>query len=172
MTDSTPVPNSYIDTIEAADILAATRPNSAAWIGTGKAPALQEATRRIDALPLRGRRYEDAYIYNGAQKDTNSDGLAQILEFPRIIEGEVCDWDHGAQKPIVPALVKLACIEEAIAILASGPGSRRALQEQGVQSFSIGGKLSETFRAGVGTEGLISAQARRYMRRYMGAELR
>jgi len=135
-----------------------------------KTICLQEAEDRIDSLPLRGQRYEDFYFYNGAQKDINGDGLTQIQEFPRVIDGVTCDWDHGTSLPIVPHAVKNAVCWEAV-VIASG-SSRRVLQEQGVQSFSIGGKLSETFRAGAGTEGLISAQARRYMRKFVGAELR
>jgi hypothetical protein len=132
----------------------------------------QEATRRIDSLPLRGKRYEEAYLYNGVQKDLNSDGLTQTLEFPRIIDGVIVEYDYGTQLPVVPVLVKRACLEEAIAIYAAPSGGRRQLQEEGVQQFSIGGKLSETFVAGAASTGLQSAQARRLMRRYVGAELR
>lgn len=45
----TPVADSYIATIEAADVMAAKRPNSTAWTGATadqKADALQEATAR------------------------------------------------------------------------------------------------------------------------------
>jgi len=141
---------------------------------TDQAWYCQEATRRIDALPLRGYRYEPKYVYNAAQKDVDSDGLTQTLEFPRIIDGVVVEWDYGTSKPIVPSLVKLACLEEAIAILSQGVsgGDRRTLQEQGVVSFSIGGKLSETFRPGAGSEGLVSVAAKRIMRRYIGVETR
>ena len=132
----------------------------------------QEATRRVDALPIRGQRYELPYFENGVQKDINRDGLTQTLEFPRVIDGIIVELDHGTHLPIIPQNVKLACLEEAIAILGQGSGGRRALQEQGVQSFSIGGKLSETFVAGSGNTGLISAQARRYMRKYIGVETR
>lgn len=159
----TPVSDSYISTVEEADSLALTRPNSAAWTGDNKAKALQEATRRIDALPLRGRKY-DTGITAGVPD--------QPLEFPRVIDGITLDYNSTTGEAIIPNAVKWACLEEAIQILAQGSGGRRELQEQGVQSFSIGGKLSETFRVGAGIEGLISAQARRYMRKFVGAELR
>lgn len=133
----------------------------------------QEATRHIDSLPLRGYRYEEKYIENGSQKDLNSDGLTQTLEFPRIIDGETCDWDYGTDLPIVPDLVKRACLEEAIAILAAGSGGGlKDLQEQGVQSMSIGGKLSYSFVPGGGSSPLLSAAAKRLMRRYVGAVVR
>ena len=159
----TVVPNSYISSIDEADILAARRPNSASWSGDGKASALQEATRRIDALPLRGRKY-DTGITAGIPD--------QALEFPRIIDGETLDWNSSTSTAFVPLAVQWACLEEAISILAAGECGRRQLQEEGVQSFSIGGKLSETFIAGAGTTGLQSAKARQYLRRYMGVAIR
>ena len=134
----------------------------------------QEATRHIDSIPLRGWRYEAKWTENGAQKDTNKDGITQTLEFPRVIDGVVCDWDHGTNLPIVPAEVKRACIEEAIAIYheeVTG-GGRAALQAAGVQSYSIGGKLQETFRPGAGSETVRSLRARQIMQRYAGAEVR
>jgi hypothetical protein len=133
----------------------------------------QEATRRIDTLQLRGERYEKKYIENGVQKDINGDGLTQTLEFPRYIDEVVCDWDAGTQLSIVPDAVKRACLEEAIAILAAGAdGGLKTLQENGVQSMSIGGKLSYTFVQGAGNSGLQSAAAKRLMRRYTGAVVR
>jgi len=173
-TVTTPTASSYLDAAS-ADTLAASRPTNTAWSAASsveKLAALEEATRRIDSLPLRGKRYEDKYIKNGTQKDTNSDGLTQTLEFPRYIDGVICDWDAGTKLPIVPNQVLWACLEEAIAILAAGSGSLKDLQEQGVSSMSIGGKLSYTFVAGAGNSGLQSAAAKRYMRKYIGAEVR
>jgi hypothetical protein len=163
MADTTPVSDSYIDTTEEADALAAKRPNSAAWTGDGKAAALQEATRRIDALPIRGRKY-DTTITAGVPD--------QLLEFPRVIDGVTLDYNSTAGEAIIPTAVKWACLEEAIAILAAGSGGLKDLQEHGVSSMSIGGKLSYTFVAGAGNQGLQSAAAKRYMRRFVGAELR
>lgn len=132
-----------------------------------------EATRHIDALSLRGRQYEEQYIENGVQKDLNSDGLTQTLEFPRIIDGEILDYDHSTQLSIIPDLVKRACLEEAIAIYQAGSsGGLKDLQEHGVQSMSIGGKLSYTFVGGGGSSPLLSAAAKRLLRRYVGAVVR
>ena len=155
-TVTTPTASSYLDAAS-ADTLAASRPTNTAWAAASsveKLAALEEATRRIDGMILRGTKYD-------------SD---QALEFPRIIDGvTVGNADQDAE---VPTQVLWACIEEAIAILAAGSGSLKDLQEQGVQSMSIGGKLSYTFIAGAGNSGLQSAAAKRYMRRYIGATVR
>ena len=173
-TETAPTASSYLDAAS-ADALAASRPTNAAWSAASsveKLAALEEATRRIDSMMLRGVRYEEKYIENGVQKDSNSDGLTQTLEFPRYIDGVICDWDAGTKLPIVPNQVLWACLEEAMAIMGAGSGSLKDLQEQGVSSMSIGGKLSYTFIAGAGNSGLQSAAANRYMRRYIGAEVR
>ena len=146
-----------VDPRASAIALKAATAESQAWY-------CQEATKHIDALPLRGQKWDM----------TSSNGLAvQTLQFPRLIDGvgvgNGIDYDLV---PVVPDLVKRACLEEAIAILELGSGGRRSLQEQGVQSFTIGGKLSETFIPGFGSQGLISAQTRRYMRKFVGAETR
>ena len=155
-TETAPTASSYLDAAS-ADTLAASRPTNAAWSAASsveKLAALEEATRRIDSMILRGNKYD-------------SD---QALEFPRIIDGvTVGNADQDAE---VPTPVLWACLEEAIAILAAGSGSLKDLQEQGVTSMSIGGKLSYTFVAGAGNSGLQSAAAKRYMRRYIGAEVR
>jgi len=179
----TPVPiptNAYYLSVVEADSLAFTRPNSAAWAGDGKAKAnaLQEATLRIDSLPLRGSRYEPSNIENGAQIDINKDGLAQVLEFPRIIDGIICDWDYGTDLPLIPSWVKRACLEEAITILEFNADSdnidRRSMKDQGVQSYNLGGVYSENL--GPATidiqQALQSRTAWRYMKRYMGLETR
>jgi hypothetical protein len=178
MTPPTPVSDSYLETLEEADALALKRPNSTAWTGSGKAAALQEATTRIDSLPLRGQRYELPYLENGVQKDTNLDGIAQVLEFPRYVDDVLCDWDHAAVSPsgrigmaVVPAHVKLACLEEAIWILQHGDTQRLENQQTGVASQSIA-RSSETYVLGFGLQTLLSQRARTIMRRYIGAEIR
>ncbi len=156
-TETAPTASSYLDAAS-ADTLAASRPTNAAWVAASsveKLAALEEATRRIDSMILRGTKYD-------------SD---QALEFPRIIDG-VTVGSNADQDAEVPTQVLWACLEEAIAILAAGSGSLKDLQEQGVSSMSIGGKLSYTFVAGAGNSGLQSAAAKRYMRRYIGAEVR
>lgn len=155
-TETAPTASSYLDAAS-ADTLAASRPTNTAWeaaTATAQLAALEEATRRIDGMVLRGTKYDPD----------------QALEFPRIIDGvTVGNADQDAE---VPTQVLWACLEEAIAIIAAGSGSLKDLQEQGVSSMSIGGKLSYTFIAGAGNSGLQSAAAKRYMRKYIGAEVR
>jgi hypothetical protein len=174
----TAFPDSYIESdAELETLIGGDKRASAialkAAIAADQAWYCQEATRHLDQLQLRGQRYEEKYIENGVQKDINSDGLNQTLEFPRIIDGETLDYDYGTQLPIIPALVKLACLEEAIAIYQAGAGGGlKDLQEQGVSQMSIGGKLSYTFVGGGGSSPLLSAAAKRLMRRYVGAVIR
>jgi len=57
----TPVPDSYVETVEAADAFFATKQSASAWAASSSAvkiKALQEATAIIDSLPLAGYRYE------------------------------------------------------------------------------------------------------------------
>ncbi len=155
-TVTAPTESSYLDATS-ADTLAASRPTNTAWAAASsveKLAALEEATRRIDSMVLRGTKYD-------------SD---QALEFPRIIDGVTVG--NADQEAEVPAPVLWACLEEAMAIIGAGSGSLKDLQEQGVSSMSIGGKLSYTFIAGAGNSGLQSAAAKRYMRKYIGAEVR
>jgi len=152
--------DSYIETDAELETLIGSDPRTAATALKAASAATQEwycaeATRRIDALPLRGSLYE----YN------------QDLAFPRIIDGVIAgNEDLNA---VVPDPVKRACMEEAIAIYQAGAsGGISELQSQGIQSMSVGGKLSYTFVQGAGKQGLKSAAAMRYMRKYLGAALR
>jgi len=130
-------------------------PRAEAFLAEDYTWYLTKATKAIDALTLRGTRYE----------------YDQDLAFPRIIDGVlVGDADQNA---VVPQAVKDACCEEALALyLAGTDGGLKALQENGVQSMSVGGKLSYTFVQGAGNSGLQSATAKRLMRRYMGVVVR
>ena len=158
MTDTT-FSDSYIETDAELETLIGSNPKTAAVALKAAAAATQEwycqeATRHIDQMPLRGTKYE----------------YDQDLEFPRIIDGVIVgDEDQNA---VVPDLVKRACLEEAMAIYSNASGGRRKLQEVGVQSYTIGGKLSETFRPGAGQSPLESTTAARIMRRYTGVESR
>jgi hypothetical protein len=137
---------------------------------TAQAWYCQEASRHIDALPLRGVRYEEAYIENGVQKDIDGDGLTQVLEFPRVIEGFVQDWDHGTDEPIVPELVKRACLEEAIAIYKLTDTPDLDFQQIGIQQIQVGvgSGFQATYKPGFGIDALLSVQAKKLMRRYIG----
>lgn len=163
--------DSYLSSTE-ADAMMISHKAVAAWTAATadqKTEALQEATRRIDSLPLQGERYEKKYIENGVQKDINGDGIAQTLEFPRTIDGVTVDWDYGTSLPLVPNDILWACLEEALAILTDGAGGLEDLQAHGVKSMSIL-DLSYTFAGGRGSI-LTSPAARGFMRKYTGGEI-
>jgi len=123
-----------------------------------KTSLLNWATRAIDSTPFRGTKY-DTDITEGVPD--------QIRAFPRIIDDVTLDYNSISELAFVPLVVKYACMEEALAIQQAGVGGRKELQDQGVQSFSIGGKLSETFIQGAGNRTLQSATARQLLRIYM-----
>lgn len=167
MTDTT-FSDSYIATDAALEAMIGANPSASAvalkdLAAASQAWYCQEATRHIDQLTLAGQKYDTDIVAGVA---------VQALQFPRIIDGVTCDWNDSTDLPIVPQAVKDACLEEALTIFSQGTGIRRDLQEQGVASYSIGGKLQETFRPGASTENLLSSKARRIMRRFVGAEIR
>ena len=127
-------------TIEYADEYFKNRLHAESWGQADdetKENALRQATRAIDRQLLRGRK-------------TNPE---QELAFPRHPDTEI------------PAAVKEACCEEALAILERGNSQRRRLQQEGVQSFSLG-NMSETYAAGAG-RGLISKEAKELLRPWL-----
>jgi len=131
-------------TVEEADDYFSTRLYSDSWTNaarTEKAAALTHATRTIDRLLLKGRKTDST----------------QSLAFPRYPDTEI------------PAVVKHACCEEALALLEHGNSQRRKLQQQGIQSFSIG-HLSETYVASAG-KGLLSQEAKEYLRPWLAGSV-
>ena len=127
-------------TIEYADEYFRSRLHAESWEQADestKEKALKQATKIIDRQLLRGRK-------------TNPE---QELAFPRHPDTEV------------PEAVKEACCEEALAILESGNSQRRRLQQEGVQSFSLG-NMSETYVAGAG-RGLLSQEAKELLRPWL-----
>lgn len=131
--------NSYID-IDGADEYFAGRLYAESWSGADsetKEKALRQATREIDRQPLRGRKSD----------------REQTLAFPRYPDTEI------------PKEVQEACCEEAFAILESGNSQRRKLQQEGVQSFTLG-NMSETYAPGAG-RGLISQEAKELLRPWL-----
>ena len=127
-------------TIEYADEYFQNRLHAESWgqaDESTKEKALKQATRAIDRQLLRGRK-------------TNP---GQELAFPRHPDTEI------------PKEVQEACCEEALAILESGNSQRRKLQQEGVQSFSLG-NMSETFAAGAG-KGLLSQEAKELLRPWL-----
>ena len=131
--------NSYID-IAGANEYFAGRLHAEVWEQadeSAKEKALRQATRAIDRQPLRGRK-------------TNPE---QELAFPRYPDTEI------------PEVVKEACCEEALALLERGNSQRRKLQQEGVQSFSLG-NMSETYAAGAG-KGLLSQEAKELLQPWL-----
>ena len=164
----TPFSDSYIESDAELEALIGADPRAAAIALKDLAAAsqcwyCQEATRRIDALPLAGRKY-DIDITAGVPDQT--------LAFPRIIDGVTCGWNSSTSLAIVPSDVVRACMEEAIALYLyySSPsaGKRQELQSQGVTSYSIG-KLSETFghASACQARGIQSQEAYRMLSKYI-----
>ena len=133
------MPGSYC-TIEEANEYFAGRLHAESWGETSdadKEKALKQATREIDRQPLKGRKTE----------------TSQTLAFPRYPDSEV------------PETVKEACCEIALALLERGNSQRRKLQQDGVQSFSLG-NMSETYTPGAG-RGLLSQEAKELLRQWL-----
>lgn len=131
--------NSYID-INGADEYFAGRLHAESWGETSdayKEKALKQATKEIDRQPLTGRKTADD----------------QALAFPRYPDEEV------------PEAVKEACCEVALALLERGNSQRRKLQQEGVQSFTLG-NMSETYAASAG-KGLLSQEAKELLRPWL-----
>ena len=127
-------------TIEYADEYFKNRLHAESWSGADsetKEKALKQATRAIDWQLLIGRK-------------TNPE---QELAFPRYPDTEV------------PEAVKEACCEEALAMLERGNSQRRRLQQEGVQSFTLG-NMSESYAAGAG-KGLLSQEAKELLRPWL-----
>ena len=127
-------------TIEYADEYFAGRLHAESWGQAGdetKEKALKQATRAIDRQPLTGRKTTDN----------------QALAFPRYPDEEI------------PEAVKEACCEEALALLERGNSQRRKLQQEGVQSFTLG-NMSESYAAGAG-RGLLSQEAKELLRPWL-----
>lgn len=172
MTD-TPITNCYLVTRELALAYFTGDPRAAAFIAT---PAtmdwyLKRATKAIDAMPLTGLTY---YIYN---RNTTIDTDEQSLAFPRVIDGKVHEWDEDTGLPIVPQNVKDACCEEALTLYKffadSDNTDRRAMKEQGVLNYNLGGVYSETLGASNPDKhkGLLSSEAYRLMKGYIGGSV-
>ncbi len=131
--------NSYID-IDGADEYFSGRLHAESWGGADsetKEKSLKQATKAIDRQHLNGRKATDT----------------QELAFPRYPDTEI------------PEAVKEACCEEALALLERGNSQRRKLQQEGVQSFTLG-NMSETYTAGAG-KGILSQEAKELLRPWL-----
>ena len=151
MTD-TPVANSYIETLELAVTYFEDDPRATAFISTPSAMAwyLRKATKIIDGLPLRGRKYQ-------------LDG-AQTRQFPREYR-DGYDRNELTGVAEVPQNVLDACCEEALAIylflVDTDRSERKTMKEDGVKSYSLGGDYSENLGTSNSDKhyGLLSTEA-------------
>ena len=127
-------------TIEYAEEYFKKRLHAESWGETSdadKEKALRQATKEIDRQLLKGRKATDT----------------QELAFPRYPDTEV------------PEAVKEACCEIALALLERGNSQRHKLQQEGVQSFTLG-NMSETYAPGAG-HGLLSQEAKELLRPWL-----
>ena len=163
MTD-TAFSDSYIETDAELETLIGSDPRTAA-VALKAASAdtqkwyCQAATKAINRLPLRGRKYA-------------RDGT-QDLQFPREYmtpDGWFPDNDEEGTVAVPQAVID-ACLEEAIALYAhyssSDAQSRADLQDQGVKAYSLGGGYSETFGPSGAKHGLKSSTAYDLLARYI-----
>ena len=130
---------SYVSLAEANEYFS-NRLHADAWADVSdadKEKALAMATKAIDRQPLSGRKTD----------------LAQEMAFPRYPDVDV------------PEAVKEACCEVALALIERGNSQRRKLQQEGVQSFSLG-NMSETYAPGAG-RGLLSQEAKELLRPWL-----
>jgi len=124
---------------------------------------LNQATIAIDNMQFRGTK-SDQSITVGVPD--------QKRAFPRLIDGVTLDYNNTTSAAIVPLDIRYACMEEALAIQQAGVGGRKQLQDEGVQSFTLANKLSESFIPGAGNRSLQSARARQLLRKYTGSRIR
>ncbi len=153
--------NSYID-IAAADQYFSERLYAQAWNITTddlKAQALIMATRRIDSLPLKGKKLNinQALAFpRYAYKPNIQEYLNEQSIFPDYTNYKICDR------------IKRAVCEEALALLKGIP-KRIELQQQGVKQAQVGNitevYTNEKFK-------LLSADARDLMRPYIVRSVR
>lgn len=159
--------NSYV-TVAEADGYFAARLHADAWESASsedKEKALLTACRHIEAARPRVNRRP--YGYPEVADTVDYDPLApysatQALSFPRLRDR---DADGNL---IIPQPVKDAQCEEALALLARGAEAerRRALQAQGVRTFSVDG-LSESYQEGAAGSPLLSPEARSLLSPYL-----
>ena len=123
-----------------------------------KAPALAFATRKINNLPFAGEKAV----------------LAQANAFPRkylradAYVGLMPTADAYYTQTEVPDDVKMACCEEALAIMKYGNTPRYKLQTENVKSFAFGSQgLRETYTGRTKEGNIISGEAMNLLRKYM-----
>lgn len=147
----TAVTDSYIKTIEEAESYFDGDPRAAAFIALEDISwYLKRATKAIDKLPLRGRKY----MLDGSQD----------RQFPREYR-DGYDWNEDTGTVEVPQNVKDACCEEALEIYLfmadTDRSERKTMKEDGVKSYNLGGDYSENLGASNSDKhyGLLSSDA-------------
>lgn len=147
MTD-TPVSDSYLETIEAADAILATRLDAASWTAASsadKAKALQMATATIDSQTYTGLKYLSTQARQFPRKYA---GDPNDVEDPW---GGVVNYDNNGyiyESTSVPDKVLMACCLEALALIDyysnTDPIDESDMIARGIKSFTLG-KLSMSF---------------------------
>ena len=127
-----------------------------------RAAALIEASDSIDALPLKGCKYADDQTQSRAFPRI-PDRSAQIIP-----ANSETNFQNDEDYSEVPQEVLDACCLEALEILTQGSSGRKELRDQGVKSYSIGGKLQETFEDAPVPK-LLSRKARDKLRFWLGS---
>jgi len=169
MTD-TPVEDSYLETIEAADAIFAKRLGAANWTAASsadKAKALQMATAVIDSGTYTGLKYLSTQARQFPRKYA---GDPNDVEDPW---GGVVNYDNYGyiyESTSVPDEVLLACCLEALALINyytnADPIDEADLMAKGYKSFSLG-DLSATFGSSVSLQsGFHSKEAYDLLEKY------
>ncbi|AGK97407.1 DnaT-like ssDNA-binding protein [Clostridium pasteurianum] len=160
--------NTYISVAD-ADAYFDDRLFSDTWDNTDadtKAKALIMATKKIDRLPIIGRKAIDSqtlqfprmiYSYN---RDNLFNSYFVTQEGNKYITNSI-GW---YTEDFVSNRVKYATCEEALALLERGNSKRIKLQQQNVKSFSLGGGISETY--GNRIVKILSEEAQEYLQPY------
>jgi len=131
---------------------------------------LQKATAIIDSLYLKGSTY---YYIDQIDPATGY----QARQFPRVVNGRVCNWDYDANSELVPEEVKKATIEEALALYDEDNDAdlilRRKLQKSGVSSVNFRGR-SESYETGATRKwkGLHSQESYDLLKSYIAGAVR
>lgn len=141
-------------TVAAADELAAqvSVPLYSAASEQDKLAALILATARIDSIRWQGAKYDveqplqfPRIVDGPAVRIGNAAGYG-VYGYPTFGPGTVWDWDSATNQPIVPQVVKLACLYEANDILDGRRDEVRKAIDAGITGESAGG-MSTQYRA-------------------------
>ena len=153
--------NCYVD-IDDADEYLSFKYGADAWDALTdevKDKLLISATRKIDRLPLRGKKR----VYT------------QDLGFPRYFDNyyDIAYMASLIYVETIPEEVEKATCEEAFAMMNTKVNKRKELQRQGVKAFSIG-RMSETFGGGSSssTLSLVSEEAKELLRPWLAGAVK